>query len=87
MAPVPLYDRYVTVFGAVEGTFFWGSLLVEDVTSSVMQTCSITYARYKAMFENYVIPDLQQRNIINEIEWMQRDNFSLIARSAAIEHW
>ena len=29
-----------------------------------MQTCSVTGARYKAMLEIYVIPELQQRNVI-----------------------
>ena len=60
VASMPLYDRYLTVWCGVAGTF-------EGVTSSGMQTCSITGAQYKAMLENYVIPELQQRN---DIVWM-----------------
>ena len=32
-----------------------------------MQTCSIAGARYKALLENFVISELQQRNVIYDI--------------------
>ena len=36
-----------------------------------MQTCTITSGWYKSMLENYVILELQQQKVINDIVWMQ----------------
>ena len=62
----------MTVWCGVAETFILSPYFFNDVTSSVMQTCSITDASYKAMLENYIILEFQQLNVINtEIVWMQ----------------
>ena len=63
--------HYCVVWCGVTGTFILGPYFFENVTSSDMQTCSITGARYKVMLENYVIPNLQQQNVIDDIVWIQ----------------
>lgn len=40
-----------------------------------MKTCCITSAWYKVMLKSYVISELQQRNIVNNIVWMQDGAF------------
>ena len=68
---VSLYERYVTVWFGVARLFILGLHFFEYVTSSGMQTCSITGARYKAILEHFVIPESQQRNVIDDIVWME----------------
>ena len=70
----------MTVWCGVAGTFILGPYF-ESVRSSGMQTHSITGALYKTMFENYVIPELQQRNVINDIVCMQNGAPPRIATS------
>ncbi|XP_035221887.1 uncharacterized protein LOC118194792 [Stegodyphus dumicola] len=36
-----------------------------------MKRCSITSARYTTMLQNYVAPELQHRNVVNDFVWMQ----------------
>lgn len=71
VAPVPLHEAKVTVWCGIASTFVLGPYFFEEVTSNGMQTCSITGPRYKTMLQNYVIPELQQRNVVNDIVWMQ----------------
>ena len=78
---MPLCDRYETVWCGIAGTFILGPYFFEDVTFSGMQTCYITGTRYKAMLENYVIPEVQQLNVINDIVWIEDGAPPLIATS------
>ena len=71
VASVPFYDTCVTVWCGVAETFILGPYFLEDVTCSGIQTCSITGDRYKPMLENYIITESQQRNVINDIVWLQ----------------
>ena len=61
----------VTVGCCVARTFILGPFFFEGVTSNDIQTCSISGAWYKAMLENYVITELQLRNVTNDIVLMQ----------------
>ena len=55
VASVPLYDRYVIVWCGVVDTSFW--VLTSSKMSHPVLCNSITGVRYKAMLENYVIPE------------------------------
>ena len=55
----------------VAETFILGPYIFEDVARGGMQTFSIKGDQYKAMLRNYIIPELKQRNVINDIIWMQ----------------
>lgn len=71
VAPVPLHDAKVTVWCGISSTFVLGPYFFEEVTTTGVKSCSVTSARYKSMLQNYVIPELQQRNVISDIVWMQ----------------
>lgn len=71
VAPVPLYDAKVTVWCGIAGTIVLGPYFFEEATPTGFVTCSVTGSRYTAMLQNYVIPELLQRNALNDIVWMQ----------------
>ena len=47
----------------------------------ILNDVSIPSNRYTSRMHNYVIPEVQQRNVINDIVWMQDDAPSRIAIS------
>ena len=63
--------RDCVLWCGIVGTFILGPYLFEDATSNGMQTCFNTGVSYKARLKHYVIPELQQRNVINVLVWMQ----------------
>ena len=76
---MPSYERDVTARCDVKWTFILGPHFFDNVTSSGLQSCSITGARYKAILENCIISELHHRNVDNAIVWMQDDAYPYIA--------
>ena len=63
-----LWHQYakVTVWCGIRSTVDLGFYFFEKATLAGIVTCFITASRYTAMLENYVIPNLLQRNAGND---------------------
>lgn len=70
-APTSLEEAKVTFRCGIANTFVLSPYFFKHVFSTGMKTCSITSARDTTMLQVYVIPELQQRNVFNDIVWME----------------
>ena len=69
---LPLYDAKVTVWCGITSTFILGPYFFEETTvDGRVQSCTVTSDRYHNMLTHYVIPELQRRNALSNIVWMQ----------------
>ena len=66
VAPVPLFDAKVTVWCSISDTVHLGQYF-EETTPTAFETCSVTASRNTAIMQNYVIPEMLQRNVLNDI--------------------
>lgn len=65
-----LYTELNDCVCVMASTYFLGPCLFEQVTSTGTKTCSVARAWYATLLQNYLIQELQQRNINNDIAWM-----------------
>ncbi|GFX40189.1 uncharacterized protein TNCV_4318241 [Trichonephila clavipes] len=72
VALVAFYDAKVTVWGAIAGPALHSRFIFfEKVIPKGFEICSVTGSHYTTLMQNYVIPELRQRNALNYIVWMQ----------------
>ncbi|GFX61598.1 transposable element tc3 transposase [Trichonephila clavipes] len=68
---VPLHSPKVTVWCGFSASFILGSYFFEELGAGGPVTCSITGQRYASLLRNKIIPDLQARQCLSRIIFMQ----------------
>ncbi|GFX94717.1 transposable element tc3 transposase [Trichonephila clavipes] len=68
---VPLHSPKVTVWCGFSASFIHGPYFLEELGSRGTVTCSITGQRYASLLRNKIIPDLQARQCLSRIIFMQ----------------
>ncbi|GFT87757.1 uncharacterized protein TNCV_4001031 [Trichonephila clavipes] len=68
---VPLHSPKVTVWCGFSATFILGPYFFEELGAGGLVTCSITGQRYASLLRNKIIPDLQARQCLSRIIFMQ----------------
>ncbi|GBO04915.1 hypothetical protein AVEN_80951-1 [Araneus ventricosus] len=67
----PLHPDKDTVWCGFTAIFIIGPYSFEEITANGIQTCSVTGQRYRDMLKDFVIPQLQQRECLQDIIFMQ----------------
>ena len=81
VATVPLIDAKVTLWCNSADTVFFSPYFFENTTPTSLVKFSVKDARYTAMLQKYIIPELFQRNAPHDVIWMEDDALSQIAKS------
>ncbi|GFX79823.1 uncharacterized protein TNCV_4981351 [Trichonephila clavipes] len=68
---VPLHSPNVTVWCGFSASFILGPYFFEELGAGGPVTCSITVQRYASLLRNKIIPDLQARQCLSRIIFMQ----------------
>ncbi|GFW36722.1 uncharacterized protein TNCV_1220541 [Trichonephila clavipes] len=68
---VPLHSPKVTVWCGFSTSFILGPYFFEELGAGGPVTCSITGQRYASLLRNKIIPDLQARQCLSRIIFMQ----------------
>ncbi|GFX16657.1 transposable element tc3 transposase [Trichonephila clavipes] len=68
---VPLHSPKVTVWCGFSASFILGLYFFEELGAGGPVTCSITGQRYASLLRNKIIPDLQARQCLSRIIFMQ----------------
>ncbi|GFW64835.1 uncharacterized protein TNCV_3066921 [Trichonephila clavipes] len=68
---VPLHSTKVTVWWGFSASFILGPYFFEELGAGGSVTCSITGQRYASLLRNKIIPDLQARQCLSRIIFMQ----------------
>ncbi|GFW94696.1 uncharacterized protein TNCV_4247361 [Trichonephila clavipes] len=68
---VPLHSPKVTVWCGFSASFILGPYFFEELGAGGPITCSITGHRYASLLRNKIIPDLQARQCLSRIIFMQ----------------
>ncbi|GFU06773.1 uncharacterized protein TNCV_4353371 [Trichonephila clavipes] len=68
---VPLHSPKVTVWCGFSASFILGPYFFEELGAGDPVTCSITGQRYASLLRNKIIPDLQARQCLSRIIFMQ----------------
>lgn len=68
---VPLQQPKVTVWCGFTADFIIGPFFFEEVTKTGFKTVSITGHRYAALLQNNIIPELQARQALQTVTFMQ----------------
>ncbi|GFT26553.1 uncharacterized protein TNCV_3603971 [Trichonephila clavipes] len=68
---VPLHSPKVTVWCGFSASFILGPYFLEELGAGGSVTCSITGQRYASLLRNKIIPDLQARQCLSRIIFMQ----------------
>ncbi|GFX63234.1 transposable element tc3 transposase [Trichonephila clavipes] len=68
---VPLHSPKVTVWCGFSASFILGPYFFEELGAGGPVTCSITGQRYASLLRNKIIPDLQARQCLSRIIFMQ----------------
>ncbi|GFV86584.1 uncharacterized protein TNCV_4184391 [Trichonephila clavipes] len=68
---VPLHSPKVTVWCGFSASFILGPYFFEELGAGGPVTCSITGQRYASLVRNKIIPDLQARQCLSRIIFMQ----------------
>ncbi|GFU79343.1 uncharacterized protein TNCV_2138661 [Trichonephila clavipes] len=68
---VPLHSPKVTVWCGFSASFILGPYFFEELGAGGPVTCSITGQRYASLLRNKIIPDLQARQCLSHIIFMQ----------------
>ncbi|GFX52827.1 uncharacterized protein TNCV_3720171 [Trichonephila clavipes] len=68
---VPLHSPKVTVWCGFSASFILGPCFFEELCAGCPVTCSITGQRYASLLRNKIIPDLQARQCLSCIIFMQ----------------
>lgn len=68
---VPLHSPKVTVWCGFTATFILGPYFFEHITRTGPMTCTVTGEKYGQMLQTFVIPQLQQRQCLDSIIFMQ----------------
>ncbi|GFS78129.1 uncharacterized protein TNCV_1107511 [Trichonephila clavipes] len=68
---VPLHSPKVTVWCGFSASFILGPYFFEELGAGGPETCSITEQRYASLLRNKIIPDLQARQCLSRIIFMQ----------------
>lgn len=69
--PVPLHSPKVTVWCGMTASFIIGPFFFEEQSTAGPVTCTVTAARLASMLSRFVIPELQQRGILDTTIFMQ----------------
>ena len=77
---IPLHSTKVIVLCGITAPFITSLYFYEGVGRNGLTTYSVNYNRYVDMLENFVIPQLQQRNCIDSTIFMQDSGPSHIWR-------
>lgn len=67
----PYHQPKVTAWCSFTASFVIGPVFFEEVHSSAFQTVSVIGDRYAAVSKNSVIPNLQERQTLNTVTFMQ----------------
>ncbi|GBN35044.1 hypothetical protein AVEN_84179-1 [Araneus ventricosus] len=67
----PLHSDNVTVWCGFMATFIIGPYFFEEITANGIQTCYVAGQRYRDTLKDFVIPQLQHRECIQDIIFMQ----------------
>ena len=68
---IPLHQPKVTVWCGFTADFIIGPFFFEEVTQTGFKTVSVTGQRYAAMLQNNIIPELQARQALQTVTFMQ----------------
>lgn len=68
---IPLHPQKLTVWCGFTADFIIGPYFFEIITQAGPQTCSVNTQRYHDMLSSFVIPQLQQRQCLDKIIFMQ----------------
>ncbi|GFY13504.1 uncharacterized protein TNCV_4958741 [Trichonephila clavipes] len=68
---VPLHSPKVTVYCGFSAYFILGPYFFEELGAGGPVTCSITGQRYASLLRNKIIPDVQARQCLSRIIFMQ----------------
>lgn len=68
---IPLHSPKVTVWCGFTSQFILGPFFFEENQANGPVTCSVTALRYRDMLNNFVLPQLQQRQCLTTITFMQ----------------
>ncbi|GFT54416.1 transposable element tc3 transposase [Trichonephila clavipes] len=68
---VPLYSPKVTVWSGFSASFILGKYFFEEIGAGGPVTCYTTGQRYASLLRNKIIPDLQARQCLSSIIFMQ----------------
>ncbi|GFU35820.1 transposable element tc3 transposase [Trichonephila clavipes] len=68
---IPLHSPKVTVWCGFSASFILGPYFFEELYAGGPVTCSITGQRYASLLRNKIIPDLQARQCLSRIIFMQ----------------
>ncbi|GFV37595.1 uncharacterized protein TNCV_4982171 [Trichonephila clavipes] len=68
---VPLHSPKVTVWCGFSASFILGPYFFEELVARGPVTCHITGQRYASLLRNKIIPDLQTRQCLSRIMFMQ----------------
>lgn len=68
---IPLHSPKVTVWCGMTANFIMGPFFFEEPSAAGPVTCTVTAARLESMLRCFVIPELQQRGILDTTVFMQ----------------
>ncbi|GFW43705.1 uncharacterized protein TNCV_4770541 [Trichonephila clavipes] len=68
---VPLHSPKITVWCGLSASFILGPYIFEELGAGGPVTCSITGQRYASLLRNKIIPNLQARQCLSRIIFMQ----------------
>lgn len=68
---IPLHSPKLTIWCGFTADFIIGPFFFENITRTGPQTCTVTAERYRDMLTSFVIPQLQQRQCLDETIFMQ----------------
>ena len=68
---IPFYPQRLTVWCGFTADFIIRPYFFEIITQARPQTCSVNAERYHDMLSRFVIPQLQQRQCLDKIIFMQ----------------
>ena len=71
MHEIPLNSPKITVWCGFTAEFIIGPFFFETITPTGPETCTINAERYHEMLQTFVIPQLQQRNCLQQTIFMQ----------------